>query len=105
LLDIDPAKAIEDFLVCENSKDVYVRNLLYEPRALAYALIGKYRLAIEDYSKAIELGQNLSLNYYDRGLSYENIGDYASARLDFERALAIDPNLEKAAMRLAYLQL
>lgn len=100
LIQIDPVLAIDEFNRCAGSQDIYVRQLVYEPRAYCYVLIGDYERSILDYSRAIELGQNMALNYYDRGITYETMGNISAALDDYKRAFKIDSSMLKAEEKI-----
>ncbi len=58
---------------------------------------GEYDLAIEDFTKAIEMapdGKDNSVVYYNRGLAYYRNRDYGRAIYDFDRALELTPKGE-----------
>ncbi len=59
----------------------------------------EYTLAIDNYTKCIELkpeNDNLSAAYYNRGLSYAKLGNYNDAISDFSRVIRIDPDYASA---------
>ena len=47
-------------------------------------------MAIEDFSKAVELEPNLD-HYFQRASTYQQIGDHLRAIADFGKALEEDP--------------
>ncbi|MBE8950472.1 MAG: tetratricopeptide repeat protein [Quinella sp. 3Q1] len=49
-----------------------------------------YRLALEDFGKAIELNPNDAMNYAYRGYAHYTFGKYPQALADYDRALKID---------------
>lgn len=60
-----------------------------------YSNNGNYDLAIDEYTKAIELETDESLHpilYYYRGLAYYNKGDIENAISDFTRVIETKPN-------------
>ena len=59
---------------------------MYNNRGTAYALLGNFKQAIEDFSKAIELNSKFANAYYIRGLCYQELGDEAKAQADFAKA-------------------
>ena len=54
--------------------------------------MGKFDLAIEDYSKATELDSDNPFAYYNRGISQDRKGDYINAISSFTQAISIEPN-------------
>jgi tetratricopeptide (TPR) repeat protein len=54
--------------------------------------------AIEDLSRAIELGCDDAEAYYQRGLAYALTGSKDKALSDYEQTYALDPNHRKAAV-------
>ena len=62
-------------------------------RANAYTKIGKYGIAISEYSRAIDLNPNDAEFYTYRASVYFEIGDTARGNADLERALEIDPDM------------
>jgi tetratricopeptide (TPR) repeat protein len=85
----------------ENSKAYFfsLANTYYDKN--------KFDLAIENYSKAIELDANYTEGYIRRGISYYNIKEFNKAFYDFNKALRLDPkntfaleNLSKVKAKL-----
>lgn len=64
----------------------------YNGRGQAYDLLGKFREAIGDYSKAIELDAEYAPAYHNRGRSYRHLEEWERALADLERAVALDPS-------------
>lgn len=65
----------------------------YFKRGDAYDEVGKYELAISDYTKAIELKfEPLSPAYNYRGVTYIRMKKYDLAILDFDVSISINPN-------------
>jgi len=58
----------------------------YYNRGTAYAELGEYDRAIEDYNKAIELNPDLAEAYNNRGIAYAKLGEHDRAREDMLRA-------------------
>jgi len=72
---------------------------LYILRGNIYSHFGQYEKAIEDYSKAIDLSQNMEdiyVIYYNRGYAYDSKGEYDKAIEDFTKAIDINPEYIKA---------
>ncbi|MEM9895964.1 MAG: tetratricopeptide repeat protein [Bacteroidota bacterium] len=64
---------------------------------------GRYKEAIEAYTKMIESEPSNSSILYNRGRSYEEIGEIDLATSDFEAVLKLDPKNVKAYLSLAKL--
>src|SRR5207253_293462 len=62
---------------------------LYQERGLARAKLGEYRLAIEDYSRALALKPD-SYTYAARGWAKVARDDLKAALPDFEEAIRLD---------------
>ena len=58
----------------------------YYNRGLAHSKRGELELAIEDYSKAIELKPNYADAYYNRGGAWLRLGERDKAKVDLETA-------------------
>ncbi len=84
LLEKNPEKAIEDFNICEQLGDEYIVPLIYSPRGNGYGRLQKYEQAIADFSKAIELNQDLIISYEDRAMTYQLLGELELAEKDLE---------------------
>jgi tetratricopeptide (TPR) repeat protein len=68
----------------------YVRN----GRALAYAGLGEYARALEEFENSLRLCPNNAWVYYNRGLAHEWMGEHGKALADFATALEKnDPKL------------
>lgn len=50
------------------------------------------KIALEDYTKAIELDENYYSAYLNRGALHDDLKDYNSALLDYEKAIELNPN-------------
>jgi tetratricopeptide (TPR) repeat protein len=70
--------------------------LIYNNRGNAYAGLGNYRQAIEDYSMAIEIRPGYADAYNNRGNAYNVLGNYRQAIEDLNRAIEIKPILSEA---------
>lgn len=53
--------------------------------------LGKYDLAIQDYTKALEVDAANSFAYYNRGITKDRMGDFEGAVADFSSAISLDP--------------
>ena len=51
-------------------------------------------MAIESFSKCIELKSNYFQAYHNRGFAYEQKKNYVLARQDYQKALQILPNYQ-----------
>ena len=58
----------------------------YYNRGLDHAKNGALKLAIEDYTKAIELNPNYADAYYNRGGAWLRLGEPEKAKLDLATA-------------------
>ena len=63
--------------------------LEHQQKGLEYYDKGKYDLAIDEYTKALELNPNISQLYLDRGESYTALGKYDKAIDDFTEAIEL----------------
>ena len=61
--------------------------MAYNNRGAAYAVLGQYQLAIEDYDKAIQLDPEDAMAYYNRGVAYKELGRYHRAIEDYDRVI------------------
>ncbi len=104
LVELDPAKAIEDFDYCEQSGNSYVEGLIYSPRGRAHGILKEYHLAIADFDQAIKLSPDDIDNYLDRGLTYEYMGLIDHAKEDYAQVLDRDPSEQLANDRITVLQ-
>ena len=50
--------------------------MAYYGRGNAYYNLGKYQLAIDDYSRAIRINPNYAGAYFNRGYAKKNFGKY-----------------------------
>jgi WD40 repeat protein/tetratricopeptide (TPR) repeat protein len=67
---------------------------LFSRRAKAYAELGEWRRADEDYSRAVALRPKDRDLYVGRAQSYAEQGEWRKAGADFARALGIEPDSE-----------
>ncbi len=61
-------------------------------RAYRYAMEGKYKDAIDDYTQAIALKPDYPEAYNNRGVAYRHLGDYKAAIDDYDKALTLKPD-------------
>lgn len=57
---------------------------------------GKFKSAIENFNKSLELNKDFSVTYFYRGASYHSIEEYDEAMLDYTKAIALDPKMTDA---------
>ncbi|QIK95924.1 tetratricopeptide repeat protein [Sphingomonas sp. HDW15A] len=79
--------SVYDDAVAVDPRDSYARY----NRALAYARLGDFPRAIEDYSAAIKLRPNDGEAFSNRGIHYLDAMEYDLAIADFTRAHELDP--------------
>ena len=58
-------------------------------KASDYSSAGAHKMAIDEYTKAIQLSPNSTTTYWHRGMSYEALGQYESAIDDYTEAIRI----------------
>nr|CCC90111.1 unnamed protein product [Trypanosoma congolense IL3000] len=85
--------AMEHYTAAINSSEGngQVLRILYCNRAAAYKELGKYREAIDDCTKAIQLDPTFSKAYARRARCHQFLSDFASAMRDFRLAIKYDP--------------
>jgi hypothetical protein len=69
---------------------------IYICRGIAYADLGNYRQAIDDYSRAIELKPDYAEVYNYRGKAYYGLSNYRQTIDDYGRAIEIKPDYTEA---------
>ncbi|GCA85499.1 TPR repeat-containing protein YrrB [Microcystis aeruginosa NIES-2522] len=72
------------------------RAAWYYNRGILYYNQQKYKLALDDYNKAIELNPNLAQAYNNRGNLYYNQQKYELALADFNKAIELNRNFAEA---------
>ncbi|HNY50361.1 MAG TPA: tetratricopeptide repeat protein [Smithella sp.] len=70
------------------TKDNYLAHYI---RGITYFNLGQYRLAIRDFSKAIELDPAYEVAYLNRGVAYEKTGDFRKAIQDYDESIRLQP--------------
>jgi tetratricopeptide (TPR) repeat protein len=65
-------------------------------RGVAYANLGQWEKALNDYSKAIESAPTDAETYDNRGVAYCNLNQWEKAIDDFSEAIKIDSNFLRA---------
>ncbi|MDO8804898.1 MAG: tetratricopeptide repeat protein [Elusimicrobiota bacterium] len=73
------------------------KGYAYYYRAYVYLLTKKYREAIVNDCKAIELNPGNFNAYKHRGFAYYSVKEYTKAIADFDKAIKLDPNNYDAA--------
>jgi tetratricopeptide (TPR) repeat protein len=61
--------------------------LIYNNRGISHNDMGNYRLAMQDFVKAIEIQPNYIESYYNRGLACNSLGNYRQAIEDFDKTI------------------
>src|ERR1035437_6521144 len=74
----------------------------YYDSAATYFGKGQYRLAIKDYSEAINLDPRFTIAYMGRGDSYLNKYQYDLAIQDYTEAIRLDPKFVICYKNRAY---
>ena len=79
--------------------DSYSQAIKIKPNAEAYSNtgnaknnLGRYKDAIEDFDKAIEINPNYIIAHINRGTANFNLKQYKDAIKDFDKAIEINPN-------------
>ena len=68
----------------------------FNNRGIAYADLGKWRNAINDYDSAIRLEPDFSDAFNNRGMAYANLGETEKAIKDFDQAVQGNPGFARA---------
>lgn len=68
----------------------------YEARAKAYKNVGKYELAVADYSELIRRRSGNAAAYFSRGYCYMELKDYPKSTADFTKVIALQPTNSEA---------
>jgi arylsulfatase A-like enzyme/Flp pilus assembly protein TadD len=69
---------------------------VHNRRGIAYAELGQFDLALEDYNQAIEFNPELADAYSNRGWTYLQLENYDLAGRDFDRAIELEPDFATA---------
>jgi len=85
--------------------DVYVES--YKERGDAYANLGQYQRAIEDYNQTIQLKPDNDQVYNNRGIAYYYLGQHQRAIEDYNQTIQLKPDNDQAYYNkgLAYIDL
>lgn len=73
-------------------------------RGVYEALIGNYKVAIEDFNQVIHIRPNDATAYANKGLARAVIGEQKGAIADFNQALHLNPDLEVAYYNRGYIR-
>jgi tetratricopeptide (TPR) repeat protein len=68
----------------------------YYCRGTAYAGLGQYLPAINDYSRAIELNPGFEKTYNNIALTYRDLKNYSRAIENFNKSIELNPNYAEA---------
>jgi putative GTP pyrophosphokinase len=77
--------------ILEMKPDDTIRSLIYKHRGMANFARSKYREAIDDFSRSLELDGTAYKACYYRGVTKSVLQDYSGAVEDFTRSLEINP--------------
>ena len=72
--------AIQDF---DKAIEIEPSTMPYMNRGKAYASLGQYDLAFEDFASSILMDPSYAQVYYNRGELYQSLGKTAEAEADF----------------------
>jgi protein O-mannosyl-transferase len=98
-------KAIEHFNEVVALKSYYADTLVYNDRGIAYAKLGQYQRAIEDFNKAISISSANIYSYNCRGIVYAKLGQDQRAIDDFNTAVRLNPDYADAYHNRAFFYL
>lgn len=70
-------------VLCSN--EFHSTPTAYSNRGFAYRKLGRYRDAIREYSRALELNPDNVKTYNNRGYSYAKDGEYDRAIADYNK--------------------
>ena len=65
-------------------------SLAYNNRGVTYAKLGKYDLAIADFSEGIKLEPNNKLAYRNRAMAYKKLGELRKAQEDYDYVVKLE---------------
>jgi tetratricopeptide (TPR) repeat protein len=67
---------------------------IYFNRGNAYVMLDRYKEAIEDYDKAIDINPNAeaAIVYFNRGNAYDNLREHDKAIADYTIAISLEPD-------------
>ena len=75
-------------------------SLLYNIRGVCSHSCQNYKVAIDDFRKAVELNSDYAEAYYNLGVSYGDLGEIESAKKAYKNALRINNNYPTAQNNL-----
>jgi tetratricopeptide (TPR) repeat protein len=75
-------------------------SLLYNIRGVCSHSCQNYKVAIDDFRKAVELNSDYAEAYYNLGVSYGDLGEIKSAKMAYKNALRINHNYPTAQNNL-----
>ncbi|KAK7487340.1 hypothetical protein BaRGS_00021429 [Batillaria attramentaria] len=70
--------------------------LAYNNRGICYYMEVEFRLAIEDYTKALEYHSEMARTYCNRGVIHYRLGRFQEAVEDMRKTLSLLPDFEPA---------
>ncbi len=76
--------------ILERSTDRKIKSVIYNHRGMAYFVLGEYRQAVNDFTRAVQLNPQNFRAYNSRGLCFRMMKQYERALEDFESSLEID---------------
>jgi tetratricopeptide (TPR) repeat protein len=89
----DPKRAIQIFhLALRFQPTSLYANSIYTGLGMKYEVLGDRQIAIENYTKAIELNASNARLFLWRGELFKQSGELGKAKSDFLQALTISPN-------------
>ena len=79
--------------------------IAHSNKGIAYAKLGQYKLAFEDYNQAIRLKPDYADAYYNWGYAYDKLNQYQLAIDYYNQAIRLNPNYARAYINrgVAYL--
>ncbi|MFB2807487.1 tetratricopeptide repeat protein [Microcystis sp. BLCC-F209] len=90
---LDKLKRYDEGLAAINQAiNLAPRAVWYANRGNLYSDQQKYKLALDDYNKAIELNPNFAMAYNNRGGLYRLQEKYDLALSDYDKAIELNPN-------------
>ncbi len=61
-------------------------------KGVALNNLRRYKEAVENYDKVIQIGDNLFRAWHNRGISLANLGNYKEAIMSYDKALELNPD-------------